>query len=500
MTSLSLSLSPSPTHFPPISRNMFSLAISAVASVVASSLLTDLTKTTFRLHVEAYLSEYVESFEWGQSDDNTITLHQLVMKERAMNDFFKSFGLKLCDKKGFTINHLKLKVNWAFGADLGILSRPWHFEIDGARLCTCIDASTVEEGESNGWASKQSCDIETASVEKGSAFHRIVDNAKMIFRDFSFQCKDATNDDYILLRFSEAHMSSTDHQWNQEETTNEVKSQGTLYKLVMLNDLAVDIEEDERRCCVVSHANFSCKMQKKIKSVLSGSLASDFLGEEYSLLFDINISNPEYRLRDLPIVITWNETTSCYSIVAQEGASLRVSCAVNPIDISSLIKWYSKIAGKSSEQYESFIVNKLNMLNLQVENFEEIVSTLKSRLLISENDLSDTRLALTEQKEARVESEKEIQEKHLQDEMARNLALDEKLWKILTDIENMKSRYSPAEQADFSSIQAMVQDVMSNTGNRVSPRSWMSSSGRTDGSEGYQFGDASRTFFRGFFS
>jgi hypothetical protein len=486
---------------------MFAFGVSIVASSVASSVLTSFTQTTFRAHVEGFLSEYVESFEWGQSDDSAITLHRLVMKERAMNDILKPLGLRLCDSKSFTISHLKLKVNWEIGVDLGILSRPWHIEIDGARLCTCIDASTAKDAESNARVTEQGSDLETAGVEQGGALHKIVENAKISFRDFNFQCKDAMNGDSMLWKFREANLTSTDHQWNDEQTTNEVEGQGTLYKRLSLNDLVVEIEEDKRRCCVVNQANISCKMQKKIKPVLSGSLASDFLGEEYSLLFDVNISNPECKLKDLPFVITWDKTTSSYSIVAQEGATLRVSCAVNPCDISALLKWHSRIVGKMDEQWESNMKNKLNILNLRNDDSREnlnaqkqLVNELNSRVLRSQNDLSDAHRALAKEKEERETGRALMSEKSLQDKEARDLALDEKLGQVLGQIETMKSKSSPAGQAELSSIQAMVKDIMCNADNLGSPDTWKDISGRSEGSKDYEFGDLTRSALGAFFS
>ena len=167
-------------------------------SAVVSSIFTTLTRSTFRKSVELILTECMESFEWGESDDSTVTLHKLVIKESAINEVLKSFGLRLRDSHSFSINLIKFKINWQVEMDLGILSCPWYIIVEDVNLSTVID-TTLDSVQ----LTEDSNDIHTNYLDEASSLQKILENAKIDFRNCIIRCEDPTGH-HILLKFGEA--------------------------------------------------------------------------------------------------------------------------------------------------------------------------------------------------------------------------------------------------------------------------------------------------------
>jgi hypothetical protein len=335
---------------------------------------------------------------------------------------------------------------------------------------------------------KDGNDIHTNYVDQASSLQKILENAKISFRNCIFRCKDSTGH-HILLKFDEAQLKSTDGDWKDESMTENVGSSRIVYKLLTLHDLFIEVEENNQRRYVLNDANLSCKMKKKIKSVLHGSISSDFFGEEYKLLWDVKASKPQFEISGLLMTLVWDKNRSDYEIVVEEGGLLHMDCPINPHDISIFSTWYSNFSDSILSANEAKLKHKVENLQITSVDLEHNLRAQKQLV----HELNDRLLKSAQSTDAR--------------------KIDERLGEVISQIESLKEKYASGMDKEpsvsrpdifrneLSSIQEILNDVMcSKLDSTKDTKTWKETSGRVAGSEGYRFGDLSRSALNAFFS
>lgn len=380
-------------------------AVRAAASWAATKITSKSWSRILKKTLQHFCTSF--EWDESASAVDSCTIKNIVPRTSVVNQLLAKFGLRLA-AEGCKLETCAIKITLKMRSDLGIFSEPWRVEVSGLRLNLELGAAPCEEkADFDGWEEDMSFVSAESSPQaefhqgdgqesKGASdwlpLHKAMENMRLSLSNVSVNVNSSGPDTAIdaatvarvrlMMRLRELAIFTTDEHWKELPSTAEIAGGSTVHKVARLNHLQVtshtqhvhvfpDEAAEAGTMPDLSKADISLetptpfppsamtadqprvliegvcgevKVTKQVKSLLSGSVARDFIGERYRIDCSLQSDGrPRLSMPSLPIVIEWDEVREVFKMLFDGQIKTSFSHVIEAPELVECMWWQQQL-------------------------------------------------------------------------------------------------------------------------------------------------------------